>query len=562
MHSNDRKLSESMVDAFPHLSPNNLRNQVYKNRLEELAHDVNTRDGYRLIGFFDAFCKEIGADYFAFADTLVGAVVYHDFIPGSYKIEVAMLRKDYFRFEEELCHFLGCENPSDMANVNDSPTGFRLNAYHKSGKARVLLPTVTLTRPEIVEIDGTTIYDKDHLPMHGKAQIEISIFDAIPDDYDLQRVLFYRIKGIYKLYQNTQGVQHDVLSKRLWSAADTYNDRPHIEIARMLSRRSKSIPLDEAFPIRRIPFGPVEIAAPRKTTVWVNEDAESQARQVRYLQEDALFVTKEIDRICRKHNIGYFVCGGTMLGMVRHGGFIPWDDDMDVGMLRADYNRFCEVAKQELREQFFLQTRESDPNIPYLFSKVRLKGTEYITKYNELRDFNKGICVDIFPFDKVPLEYGFFEKHYEQVMRLVRAHNRAANGQVPVDMIARQKAENPVEVLGHAAMSIRHNHFWRTSLAETQRAFVEEVTKYNDDENLHYVASFVPTFTCISLEEMLPYQDIEFEGATLKAIAHPEVFLQMQYGDFMSEPMLHQQRGHGLLRWKGIMHDSDEFEIE
>lgn len=556
-----KKLSEELEEAFPHLSPNEIKGELYEHRINEIAADVNARDGYRLIGYFDAFCKEMGIDYFAIANTLVAAVVYQDFIPGKFSIEVGMLRSDYLKFEKAYQSLIGQMGSDDYGDVNWNPSGFRLLSLLDDGKNRRRIPLVTLCSPEIVMQDGLTIYGPDHLPLRGQAKIEISIMDGIPDDYDLQRVLFYRAKLINKKIPDLDGAALAAATKELWRITDGYNDKPHKAVMRLLASRSKGIDLEDAFPTRQMKFGPVEIAAPRKTNTWVNENAESQAIQVKYLQEDAMAICKEIDRICRKHKIGYFICGGTMLGLVRHGGFIPWDDDMDVGMLRADYDRFMEVAADELAPEYFLQTRESDPNIPYLFSKVRLKNSEYITKYNELRDFNKGICVDVFPFDRVPLEYGTFDEHYKKARALSKAHNHTANGQIPMEAIESKDASNPFEAFGKSVMTLRHKGFWNKSLAETQKAYVDFVTKYNDDERLHYVASFVPTFTCVRLDDLLPYQDVDFEGETLMAPAHPEVFLQMQYGDFMSEPMLHQQRGHGLLRWKGAKHNSDEFEL-
>ena len=557
----DKKIVEELIRAYPHLNPNALAAEVYGRRLDELSHAVNLRDGYRLVGYFDSLCDLADADYFAIVDTLAGAVVYGGFVPGAEFVEVGMLRADYLVLEQVYLDIVGATLEGGLPVGADNPTGLLLNAYDAAASVRRRMPLVTLAEPEIVVVDGETVFGKNHLPLHGTMQIRISIFDAIPDDYDLTRVLYHRMKRLNASFKKSGARARRLLSKRIWNLADSYNGEPHQEVARLMPSRSKSIPLDEAFPTRKLPFGPVEIRVPHKTTTWVYEDSESLAAQVKCLQEDALDIATEIDRICRTHGIGYFVCGGTMLGLVRHDGFIPWDDDMDVGMLRADYERFLEVAPDELADRFFLQTRESDPNIPYLFSKVRLRDSEYITAYNELRDFNKGICVDIFPFDRMPLENGMLERHLSKMKRLARAHNKIANRQVPHDM-PRRRAKNPAEALGHAVMTARHKTYWGQSLAKTQDAYHEAAMEYNDDESLNYVASYVPTFTCVRLDDLLPYQDIEFEGAVLKAPAHPEVFLQMQYGDYMTEPLPHQQRGHGLLRWKGTKHSSDEFEAK
>ena len=86
-----------------------------------------------------------------------------------------------------------------------------------------------------------------------------------------------------------------------------------------------------------------------------------------------LEIAAEMKRICEKHRIRYFMIAGTLLGAVRHGGFIPWDEDMDFGMLRADFERFVSVCADELdREKYFLQTGDSDPGYTYAFAKIRL----------------------------------------------------------------------------------------------------------------------------------------------------------------------------------------------
>jgi lipopolysaccharide cholinephosphotransferase len=108
----------------------------------------------------------------------------------------------------------------------------------------------------------------------------------------------------------------------------------------------------------------------------------------------------EFDRICRKHGIRYTLFAGTLLGAVRHGGFIPWDDDADVLMLREDYEKFLEVAPTETDpDQFFVQ-KEYSEHWPMFFSKLRLQGTACVEKYVP-KDFktHMGVYIDIFPCD-------------------------------------------------------------------------------------------------------------------------------------------------------------------
>lgn len=108
----------------------------------------------------------------------------------------------------------------------------------------------------------------------------------------------------------------------------------------------------------------------------------------------------EVDRICRKHNIKYFLGGGTLLGAVRHGGFIPWDDDADIMMLREDYDKFLEVAQSELPDGFTLQTSKTDKHCHYPFAKIRIDDTMFATKYSKTHGkMNNGMAFDIFAHD-------------------------------------------------------------------------------------------------------------------------------------------------------------------
>ena len=109
----------------------------------------------------------------------------------------------------------------------------------------------------------------------------------------------------------------------------------------------------------------------------------------------------EFDRICVKHGIGYVLFAGSALGAVRHQGFIPWDDDLDVAMLRADYQRFLQLAPAELGEQYFLQG-EFSAHWPMFFSKLRKNGTACMERFVPKDEkMHQGIYMDIFPVDNL-----------------------------------------------------------------------------------------------------------------------------------------------------------------
>lgn len=119
------------------------------------------------------------------------------------------------------------------------------------------------------------------------------------------------------------------------------------------------------------------------------------------IQNILLAYLLEVDRICRKHDIKYFLGGGTLLGAVRHHGFIPWDDDADIMMLREDYDKFCKIAKSEMPSSMTFQTNENDKNCFYEFAKFRLNETTFATGFaKEHKQMHNGLAFDIFCHDK------------------------------------------------------------------------------------------------------------------------------------------------------------------
>ena len=124
---------------------------------------------------------------------------------------------------------------------------------------------------------------------------------------------------------------------------------------------------------------------------------------LRRLQLTELEMLLEIDRVCKKNGIRYTIIAGTMLGAVRHGDFIPWDDDADVAMTRDQYELFREACERDLdHERFSFQDDRLTPGYRWGYGKLRRNGTLFLREHQEHMPYDQGVFVDVFPLDPVP----------------------------------------------------------------------------------------------------------------------------------------------------------------
>lgn len=131
--------------------------------------------------------------------------------------------------------------------------------------------------------------------------------------------------------------------------------------------------------------------------------SKEELRQVQLIQLEMLV---EVDRICKKCGIRYNIIAGTLLGAVRHGGYIPWDDDADVAMLRPEYERFRKACKQELdTSRFVFQDHRNTKGYRWGYGKLRRKDTLFLREHQEHMSYFQGVFIDIFPLDGVPNNY-------------------------------------------------------------------------------------------------------------------------------------------------------------
>lgn len=159
-------------------------------------------------------------------------------------------------------------------------------------------------------------------------------------------------------------------------------------------------------------------------------------REIKELWAVELDLYFELKRVCNKYNLKFLADAGTILGAVRDSGFIPWDDDLDFSMMREDYEKLCEVAKDEFKYPYFWQTEEMDPGSCRGHGQLRNSETTAILNYDiyngEYFNFNQGIFIDVFPFDNVPddeTERHAYLKEIGKLMKKITSYRDVMMGQ-------------------------------------------------------------------------------------------------------------------------------------
>lgn len=234
----------------------------------------------------------------------------------------------------------------------------------------------------------------------------------------------------------------------------------------------------------------------------------------------------KVDEICTKHNIDYFIDWGTLLGAVRHKGFIPWDDDVDISMPRADFENFKKVAQEELGELYFMQTPETDKHYKYYHIPMKIRHTK--SKYVEIVEtgdekFNQGIYIDVFPLDYYPT--GSLNRKVQNIYKFL--NERCVLLDRPFSEFSMQrKVIYPLVYI-----------LFKVFSDNTRNKIVNKLSKCGKrDENKYWMGPDVYDWHVYSKDEIFPLKEIKFEGKTFKGPNKPHEMLTSMYGDYMKLP--------------------------
>ena len=246
-------------------------------------------------------------------------------------------------------------------------------------------------------------------------------------------------------------------------------------------------------------------------------------KELKQLHEVQVEILDEVVRICEKYKLNYFLVGGTLIGAVRHKGYIPWDDDLDIAMPRLDYDKFIKVAPQELDKKYYMHNIFSDKDYWLSFTKIRKNNTLFDETMIENIESHKGIFLDIFPLDNLNNNKFLFKIKWS-ILYNIRYFCLYYRGVYDRSYI---------------------NHYLTCKIFSIFKSykllnFSNWFMKLNKNNKSKYLVSYPGSYTrlkeCFERDWFFPAGKIEFEGKMYNCPNNPDALLTHVYGDYMQLP--------------------------
>lgn len=258
-------------------------------------------------------------------------------------------------------------------------------------------------------------------------------------------------------------------------------------------------------------------------------------KTLKKLHETLIELLDEFVRICKKHNLKYTLVAGSVLGAVRHSGFIPWDDDIDVGMLRSDYEKFIKIARSELNKKYYLDCFEYNQDYHLSFAKIKKNKTVFDEEASHHMNNHKGIFIDIFPIDNV----------YDNVKR---SYINAALIKIIHQAVCVKKKIYSLKDCRHKIMSGVFTIFSHCFLMKLEK----KICMSNKDNNSKYVACFLGVYPFKNevneRSDFFPTKDMLFEKKKYSVLNNTDKYLSGIYGDYMKLPPKEKRVNHMPLK--------------
>ena len=258
------------------------------------------------------------------------------------------------------------------------------------------------------------------------------------------------------------------------------------------------------------------------------------------LQQKQLDILKAFIKVCDKYNLEYFLVYGTALGAIRHKGFIPWDDDIDVAMPRKDYDKYIELQKEYEGTPYFIQTFKSDPCYIYNYAKLRDSSTTFLENAFKNHRINQGVFIDVFPVDGMSREYGDREK--------IGKRNKFIWRQVYLSYLpALRRKVHKRTFFKDILLNIVAGLFYVFDIAHYRNKRVERYVRkipLEEAKMAGILFGFSSKINCMDADIFRETIEVPFEDITVKVPKQYDKYLTNLYRDYMKFPPKEQQVGH------------------
>ena len=259
------------------------------------------------------------------------------------------------------------------------------------------------------------------------------------------------------------------------------------------------------------------------------------------IQKIELEMLKDFNELCDRNNIDYFCWSGTGIGVLRHNGFIPWDDDIDIGLLRADYEKFLYCAEEQLSDKYYMLNTKNDPEYPLMTTRMVLKGTVFQEECFKNLHSNFGIFLDLYCFDFVPDD----EKVRKKECRLAWLKSKfmilCATGD-PVLYITGVKG-----TIVKCGCKVVHALFHMLNIKPV--FFFNSIEKKlladrNPTNRVAYQFDTKLDSGLFEVKDLFPTKKMFFENTEIRCPANIEKITELTYGDYMTLPPPEMRHNH------------------
>lgn len=255
----------------------------------------------------------------------------------------------------------------------------------------------------------------------------------------------------------------------------------------------------------------------------------------RRLKETQLEILLAFDKACRDLGLSYFLDSGTLLGAARHQGYIPWDDDIDVGMVREDYDMFLAKGQQYLGDRYFLQSKVSDPSAPFLFTKVRKNGTRMTEVSVAHHSMHQGIWIDVFPYDCIRATHSSIRSKMIRREMIYKLYRRRVRSKPSFD---RPRLRSALRILTWRLAQLVDDDFCQRHIDGLRDRRVDTTAGY------YTCLAYSVDFPLLRHSDVFPLTSLKFEGRDFPVINNWRKYLQQVYGNWKVLPPVEQRTSH------------------